>query len=1104
MTDNFRAKEAFLCIVALLATAFLGSTPLRAQLTTASLGGIVTDSSGAVVPGANVTVRNTGTALTKSMPAGNDGSYLFPVLPVGAYTLTVEKAGFKTYSQSGIVLAVNQSVTQEVMLQVGATSEQVTVAANAAMVETQTATVAQLVGQERIIDLPLNGRQAESLIYLSPGTVDTTTHYCLFNCQGGVYPGAQEAMVNGGETANVNYMMDGIENNDTYLNVNRPVPNPDALQEFSVQLNNMSAEFGGGGNVVNVITKSGTNQFHGDAFEFVRNGDLNARNFFAPVQDTLKRNQFGGVIGGPLRKDKLFFFGTYQGTRYIETSASQIGYVPTAAERDGNFSALCSSFNDSGICNEGAGTQLINPATNTPFLNNMIPTTLFSGPSNYFLAKIPLPNGPASTPTQLTYAGPTLNQPEDQVMGRMDWIKGKNQLSGRYFFANWKDAPDIAAANTNLLAADANGNKERVQTLALNDTYSLSPTTIINTWFGFTHQTGGVTSGTSFGFPTAGVKIYPAAGVVDIPQLYVAGYFYVSGSWPGEFDRGDWRVREVVTHQRGAHEISFGGEFFHIGAPQNNTFVNGGEFNFTNQLSGDNMADFLLGDGTSFYQNAPGKYEYQGYQGNLFVQDNWRVGRNFTLNLGVRWDPYYPFGEAHNQISCYRPGQGPSKRYPNAPIGDLYAGDPGCPSGGANTNLGNFAPRIGFAYHLGHDTVVRGGAGTYFEQPQMSQANGITTNAPFSLSHTLFGISFTDPYGSVNFPDPFPAYYSAGPPSSSYVFGLPLDISGFPNNFHVGTMTSWNLRVERQFGSNWLASIGYVGNAGWHLSSNQIGRVEQNPAVYIPGTGVDGQPLSTEDNTQARRLNPNFGNVGLYPDSYNAKYNSLQVSMEKRFSHGLSVVSNYTWEKTLDDFPSGGAVTDPFNLRYDWGVSNDNVSNVIHISEVWQVPHSQFHGFAGRLANGWEVTSILSWQGGFPFSVFSGLDNSFSGVGQDHASFTGTSYSQAVLTGQSHGQEVNQYFKTSLFTYNAIGTFGDTGKNILTGPRLFNTDFAVIKDTPITEHTKVQFRAEFFNIFNNVNFATPSNAVVNGNFGAITGTVTNSPRILQFALKFVF
>lgn len=1092
-------KKHLFYLVSILAMACFGNTLLNAQYTTASLGGTVVDSSGGVVPGATVTVQNTGTDLTKRMLSGADGSYLFPILPVGTYTLRVEKTGFKTYEQSGILLTVNQAVTQGVVLQLGSVSQQVTVSANAAMVQTQSATLSQLVGQERIVDLPLNGRQAQSLIFLSAGTVNTTNNYCGFNCQGGVYPGAQEAAVNGGGTGSVNYLMDGIENNDTYINMNRPFPNPDALQEFTVQLASLSAEYGGGGNVVNVVTKSGTNQFHGDAFEFVRNGDLNARNFFAPVQDTLKRNQFGGTIGGPIKKDKLFFFGTYQGTRYIETSASQIGFVATAAERQGDFSGLCSSFTGE-TCNSGAGTQLVNPSTHTPFLNNMIPTSLFSGPSKYFLQKMPLPNGPNG---QLTYAGPTLDQPEDQVMGRVDWTLGKNQVSGRYFFADWKDAPDVSAADQNLLAMDPNGNKERVQTLSVNDTYSVSPSTIFNTWFGFTHQTGGVTSGVNYDFPDAGVKMFLAPGVVDIPQLYLSGYFYASSSWPGEFDRGDWRIREAFTQQRGRHEVVLGGEFWHVGAPQRNTFVNGGEFNFTNQLSGNNMADFLLGDATSFFQNAPSGYEYQGYQFDIFGRDNWRVRRNLTLNLGVRSDPYIPYREAHNQLVCYRPGLGPSVRYPNAPIGYLFEGDPGCPYGGAYSNYSNIAPRLGVAYHLGHNTVVRGGAGMYYVRPQLSQANWVTGNPPYTLSFTLNDVAFGDPYGSVNFPDPFPAAYTAGPPGASYVFQLPISAGGFGTDFHAPALASWNVVVEHQFGSNWLASVGYVGDAGYYLSSNQSNSgQEENPAIYIPGNGPNGQPLSSEANTQARRINPKFGNMGVYESNRNSRYNSLQLNLEKRYNHGLSLVANYTWERTLDDFPAPSyEATDPFDIRFDWGVSADNISNVFHLSEVWQIP-SHRNGLVGRLANGWEATSILTWQGGFPFPVLSGLDNSFSGVGNDRADFVGAKYSQAVLTGQSHGQMVKEYFKTSLFTFNKIGTFGDIGKNILTGPRYFNTDFALIKDIRVTEQTKIQFRAEAFNVFNNVSFGTPSDSVVNGNFGAITSA--DPPRILQLSLKFLF
>jgi hypothetical protein len=437
----------------------------------------------------------------------------------------------------------------------------------------------------------------------------------------------------------------------------------------------------------------------------------------------------------------------------------------------------------------------------------------------------------------------------------------------------------------------------------------------------------------------------------------------------------------------------------------------------------------------------------------------------------------------------------------------LFEGDPGCPYGGTYSNLSNLAPRLGFAYRLGQNTVLRGGAGMYYIRPQMSQAAWNTTNEPFAEGVGLNVTSFADPYGAVNFPDPFPAYYTAPPPGSNYVFQLPIYAGAIASDFHISALATWNLVLQHQFGQNWQASVMYVGNAGYHLSSNQgEGSQEENPPVYIPGNGPNGQPLSTEANTESRRLNTNFGNEGVYTSTRNSKYNSLELNLERRFSHGLSLVANYTWERAMDDFPPLGdyEATDPFNIRNDWGVSSDNVSNVFHLSEVWRVPHFGLHGAASAFANGWEVTSIVTWLGGFPFSVFSGVDNSFSAIYEDRADFTGQKYSQAMISGQSHGQMVNQYFNPSHFTYNAVGTFGDAGKNVLLGPRSFNTDLAVIKDTSITEHTSVQFRAEFFNIFNNVDFLANSisSSVTNPNFGAITSA--NNPRIIQFGLKLLF
>jgi hypothetical protein len=403
--------------------------PAQCQFTTASLGGVVTDASGAVVPAATVTILNADTGLTKTVTTGSDGAYLFPALPVGTYQLAVEKPGFTKYVQSGIVLTVNQAANQPVAVQVGQANQQVTVTADASLITTNTATVAHLINQEQILDLPLDGRHAESLVFLAPGTVNSPNNYCVVNCQGGVYPSSREAIINGGGTQNVNYQMDGTQHNDSYVNANLPFPNPDALQEFRLQSNNMSAEYGNSANVVNIVTKSGTNAFHGDAFEFLRNGALNARNFFAPVQDTLKRNQFGGSLGGPIKKDQLFFFGTYQGTRIIQAAQGNVQIVPTASQRNGDFGSLCTAYDANGICQNGGGTELVDPVSSTPFAFNQIPASHLSTQALNLLKLIPLPNGPDG---QLTFLSSTVRQNEDQFMPKVDWICGKN-CTGPHF-----------------------------------------------------------------------------------------------------------------------------------------------------------------------------------------------------------------------------------------------------------------------------------------------------------------------------------------------------------------------------------------------------------------------------------------------------------------------------------------------------------------------------------------------------------------------------------------------------------------------------------------------------------------------------------------------
>ena len=1096
-----RRVSHFRACLLVMAAPLLFPNLVIGQFTTASLSGTVVDPSGAAIPDAKVTVQNTDTGFTQTVAASTTGDYLFPRLPVGNYKLTVEKQGMTTYSQSGIKLEVSQAATQKVTMSIGAVSQEITVAGDASLVTTQSATVSQVINERQVVELPLDGRQVQQLVFLAAGVTDTTAHYCGSNCEGGTYPGEQYAKASGTFSESINYQMDGVAYNDTYINTNLPFPNPDAIQEFSVQGTNMSAEYGNAvGGVVNVVSKSGTNQIHGDVFEFLRNGDLNARNFFAPTQDTLKRNQFGGSVGGPIQKDHLFYFGTYQGTRTQSASAEDIAFVPTAAERTGNFSALL------------PGVQLTDPLNNNlPFAGNQIPANRLSSVSQYFLNDIPLPNGPGN---QITYLGPSQRQNDDQFMTKVDYVRGKHQISGRYFFTNFEQQP--FKATTDVLQVDGSGNHVRVQNIAVTDTYTLSPHLLFSTWFGWDQQNGGSISGAPFCMPAAGVEI--AATTPCELSLNVGGGFSVQSSHYGAFNRGDQTYREDVTYIKGSHELHFGGEALRIRAPMANTFEQNGEFSFSNNLSGNNLADFMLGQVSNFTQAGGIYLNFTGIKWSAFVQDNWRATSRLTINMGLRWDPWFPYKDSQGRVACFEPGE-QSTRFPNAPLGLLFGGsnhDPGCPSASINSKAANFAPRLGFAYRLTNDgkTSIRGGAGIYYAIPNTVAFQDVVGIPPFAPIVTLFDVNFQNPYGSAGVANPFPADYGGisksvtssasfpqGPISFTQIFG---------QDFQLPMIAMWNLTIERQFAGSWLVRAAYVGNKGTHLygtADQESGLFQANPAVYIPGA-------STEANEQSRRLYPQYGLVGVVDSAVNSNYNGLQLTVEKRLSRGLSLLANYTFSKDLDDFAPLGAYngpSNPFNRHFDYGPSDDDVRNVFKLSGVYQLPHFGTGGIGGKLINGWELSSIVTWQGGFPFTVYSGVDNSLSGEFEDRADFTGTSIGQAQLSsGRSHAQMVQEWFNTSLFQPNAIGTFGNLGKNMLRGPRLFNTNIALVKDTRFAERFNVQFRAEAFNAFNNVNFQlyTSNGSTGLDRYQADTtfGQIFNagSPRILQFALKLMF
>jgi len=584
--------------------------PVWAQFTTARFSGIVTDQSGALVAGATVTILDLETGYTQTTKSTSAGQYLFPSLPVGAYQITVSMAGYKSYVQKGIVLSVDQAAALNVQLQVGMVAQEVIVNANASLVTTDSATVGQLIDEQEIKELPLNGRYVQELVFLAPGTSNVTSNYCAANCEGGVFPSEQYAKVNGGGANGVNYLLDGVDANDTYINTNVPFPNPDALQEFNLITGNMSAAYGNAiGGVVNVVTKSGTDQIHGDVFEFLQNSALDASDYFSQGQvNPLKQNQFGGSIGGPIIKNRLFYFGSYQGTRFRTASNGQIASVPNAAERTGDFSDLL------------PGTQLVNPATGANYPNNQIPV---SPVATYFLSHIPLP-GPND---EINFNGGPDAQNTDEYLAKVDLNYGKHHLSGHYFQMNYTD-PVFVPPSTNLLELRGDAEHLVLKNISIVDIYNVSPTILLSSYFGYNSVNGATLSSAPFSFADAGSNIAVpqnlGGGNGPVLNLTVGGDIFLPGTPYGNWDRGDQSLREIATFMKGKHEVQFGGEILRIRLPMGNQYQESGVFDFED-LTGSPLADFELGAVSGFTQGGGLYLNFTGYRENLFVQDNWKA-----------------------------------------------------------------------------------------------------------------------------------------------------------------------------------------------------------------------------------------------------------------------------------------------------------------------------------------------------------------------------------------------------------------------------------------------------------------------------------------------
>jgi Carboxypeptidase regulatory-like domain/TonB dependent receptor len=1073
-----------------------------AQTVGSQISGTVRDSSGAVLPGVEVSVTNTDTAAARTIVTNETGSYVVPNLPVGPYRLEASLPGFSMYVQSGIVLQVNTNPTINVVLQVGQLSESIEVQADANMVETHSNVIGQVIDTQRVGELPLNGRNVAQLIALFGAAVPNTGGGLASNLN---YPTVTAVSIAGGQNNATNYFLDGATHIDSRTNVGLPLPFPDALQEFKIETSTLPANYGSHpGGAINVVTKSGTNEFHGDAFWFVRNGSLNARNFFAPVRDSLKRNQYGGVLGGPIARDKLFFFQGYEGTIQRTAPATNIAYVPTGDVLAGNFQTILAT-----PC-QARQVNLPSSIAN----NNVLLPGLINPVALKVAALLPVSSDPCG---KILYGVPSSSN-EYQSVTRVDWHRTQeDSFFARYFITdyNLKAYYD----KTNLLTAGTPGLLDRVQSVTLGDTYLLNSTTVNSFRFGFSRSA--VQRVTADGTPTtaelgsnvwAPIKKY-------IGQFQVPGYFTINAI-PGYVYNNLFNITEDMSMTRNKHQLAFGFNYVHaqmnaLGPFQMNPRMTfNGQSAINGAATGNALAAFLTGRMDTLLQGGGQVGRENQNLPALYFQDNWKVSSRFQVNAGIRWDPFIPQQAKYGYASQFDPakfyaGQ-VSQAFVNAPPGLTFPGDPGYPGNAATSaRYWDFAPRFGIVYDpRGHGTeTIRAGYGIFYDSSYLWNTMHIPLNPPWGYTITVNTPpgGFSNPWQGYPGGNPFPAptvfpkdfQFPAG---GTYVFE--------PPDAKATYLQQWNVSVQKQLETDWLVSATYLGNKTTH---QWLGH-ELNPAVYIPGNCVAGQygltangACSTTGNTNARRIfalakpaGQYFGSAITVDTAGNASYNAVLLTLQHRMSHNFSVLANYTWSHCLNQGEAGQDIInyyqDSLNRRADWGNCVADRRQIANASLVLKAPQFRSSWFQ-RLAGDWQASGIYSFTSGSWLTIADGTDISLTGLGSDRPN--------VVADWHIANPTIKQWFNTSAFTRQPAGTFGNAGRGTILGPSSWNVDAALWRTFRIAESTKMDLRLEAFNVFNHARFNNPGTSLNNGNtLGQITSAL--DPRILQLALKLNF
>ncbi len=1095
-----------------LLTALVGVPTAAAQSTTGTIVGSVADPTGALIPRATVTATNLDTGLSKTVSSNDAGEYRLDLLPVGRYSLTVSVPSFKKFLQSNIALTVDQEARVEVSLDPGSNAETVTVTDLPPALNLENATIGRTIDTKEVNSLPIVDRNIYSLLPLVPGVQSQVNGNTLGFPQ-------EVVQVNGGTTSNgdgtVSYYLDGGLNMTALRNTGNIMPNPEAIQEFSVQTSNYSATYGRlSSAVVNVLTQSGANQFHGSLYEFNRNTDFDATPFEGNGKQPLHRNMFGGVVGGPIVKDRVFFFGEYSGLRQVVSKQLNSAVLPTPLEAVGNFSqflptssgAITSCAQTLSSTDKSAGNFIVcDPITRKPYRGNII-TDPLDVTAQAVLKSLPAANKSLGTLTPGYNGYISLPTHWNEYMGKIDYqLNAKHRIEGMYFYNSGSTIIQAGPGNLPWAYQDQEWTQQNVN---VSDTFTISPTKINQTWFTYTRLFGGrdntpVESLSSFG-SNLGVQ-----GPPSLSQITVTGYFTLSNAIGGPTAGTNfYSARDLFILNAGRHSVSVGGEFSLNKDILVTDLNNYGVFGFTGSTTvrtGNALADFMLGLQASQTQSAPIPAADNSWFYSLFVQDDWRIRPNLTINAGLRWDIQTPPTDPQNKEATFIEGR-QSTVNPAMPLGVLVVGDKGIPRGIVDIPYNHLSPRLGFAWdpYGNGKTSVRASAGLFWDSIAGNEWQN--DDYPFSLTYTFPVVgTLTNPY--LRSPSPFPYVYTPG--------AVQPIVTGGPVQGPVTTFT-WpytyqlTASVQQQLTPALVLSVAYVGSLARNVSFTRD--------INYPVFNAANPTANTTNNVLQRRPIDTgvLGQIMQLQSNQTGNYNALQVTFSQRVTNGVSFNGFYAFSKTIDSnvLDASSAPEDYSMPKLEKGPSNFDQRSTFVTSVIWQPDY--FHGenrFVSAIIKGWQLSAIVKLATGTPFSINTGKDNNNDGNTTDRGNQIGPFYNPAVNR-NSRSQLIKEFFNPASFCSYSVaaptacpgtgpaGSDGTSQRNGYYGPAQRDVDMGLFRNFNIYERLNLQFRAEASNAFNMVSLNNPNNSLSSSTVGTITSGATM--REIQLGLRLMF